>query len=77
MFPTVSTDSEAHQWVAPTKPKPSLYKASASHCFAGDTVEALGDGLEPTSSNDHSIPRFTWWTTAARKSGCNTTWASR
>src|SRR5207302_7011145 len=26
-----------------------------------DTVEALTDGLEPKNSNDHSIPRFTWW----------------
>jgi hypothetical protein len=24
-------------------------------------VDALSDGLEPTNSNDHSIPRFTWW----------------
>jgi hypothetical protein len=24
-------------------------------------VEALIDGLEPKSSNDHDIPRFTWW----------------
>lgn len=42
-------------------PKPSPYKTSASHCFGGDTVEALADGMEPTSSGDHSIPRLTWW----------------
>ena len=41
--------------------KPSIYKATASHCNESDTVEALGDGLEPTSSNDQGIPRFTWW----------------
>ncbi len=60
-FPTIGTGSDAHEWVAPPKPKPAAYKASASHCFESDTVDALSDGLEPTNSNDHSIPRFTWW----------------
>ncbi len=60
-FPTVSMAADAHEWVAPPKPKPSAYKASASHCGDSDTVEALGDGLEPMNSNDHLIPRFTWW----------------
>ena len=45
----------------PIKPRPSLFRATASHCFENDTVEALGDGLAPTNSNDQSIPRFTWW----------------
>ncbi len=36
-------------------------KPSASHCFERDTVAALNDGVEPSGSNDHSIPRFTWW----------------
>jgi hypothetical protein len=26
-----------------------------------DTVEAMIDGRIPKSSNDHDIPRFTWW----------------
>jgi len=60
-FPTIGSEADAHEWIAPAKPKPSAYKASASHCFESDTVEALSDGLEPTASNDHSIPRFTWW----------------
>jgi len=60
-FPTVSTAPDAYEWKAPLRPKPSAYKPSASHCFANDTIEALGDGLEPANSNDHSIPRFTWW----------------
>jgi hypothetical protein len=60
-FPTVSTAADAHEWVAPPKPKPSAYRASASHCNDSDTVEALGDGLEPMNSNNHLIPRFTWW----------------
>jgi hypothetical protein len=62
-FPTVSDAPGAHQWHPSLsggdgKPK---YHASASHCFAGDTLDALSDGLEPENSNDHEIPRFTWW----------------
>jgi DUF1680 family protein len=38
-----------------------LTQASASHCHAADAVEALNDGIEPRNSNDHDIPRFTWW----------------
>jgi hypothetical protein len=60
-FPVIGTGPDAREWVAPSKPKPSLYKASASHCFEGDSVEALGDGQEPSSSNDHNVPRMTWW----------------
>jgi hypothetical protein len=60
-FPTATTGAEGHVWTPPSKPKPSLYKASASHCNDNDTVEALGDGLEPNSSNDQTIPRMTWW----------------
>jgi hypothetical protein len=40
--------------------KAGAAKASASHVFVNDTVEALNDGLEPSSSGDHSIARFTW-----------------
>jgi hypothetical protein len=61
-FPTVTTDSQiGHVWQPPALPKVSKYKASASHCFESDTVEAIGDGLLPQNSNDHNIPRFTWW----------------
>src|SRR2546421_360502 len=34
---------------------------SPSRCFGRDSVEAMIDGREPKSSNDNSIPRFTWW----------------
>jgi hypothetical protein len=34
-------------------------KASASHVH--DTLRALHDQLDPQSSGDHAIPRFTWW----------------
>jgi hypothetical protein len=61
-FPTVTTDSKiGHVWQPPALPKPSKYKMTASHCYESDTVEAIGDGLLPQSSNDHDIPRFTWW----------------
>ena len=61
MFPVIGDGPDANDWVAPAQPKPAGYQASASHCFSGDSVEALDDGLEPASSNDHDIPRFTWW----------------
>jgi hypothetical protein len=61
MFPVIGTGPDAHEWVAPSKPKPLLYKATASYCHEGDTLDALGDGLEPRTSNDHDIPRMTWW----------------
>ncbi len=36
-------------------------RVNASHCFANDTLTALNDGALPKSSNDHGIPRMTWW----------------
>jgi DUF1680 family protein len=36
-------------------------KPSASCCWRGDTVSALNDQIEPASSDDTKIPRFTWW----------------
>jgi hypothetical protein len=61
MFPVIGDGPDAHDWIAPRKPTPSAYKASASHCFTSDTLEALGDGLVPARSDDELIPRFTWW----------------
>jgi hypothetical protein len=55
-FPVIGEGAGAHEWTAPKAPP-----VSASHCSEGDTVEAMIDGLEPKNSNDHSIPRFTWW----------------
>jgi hypothetical protein len=60
-FPVISDGPTAHRWVAPVLPRPSLFKASASHCHSGDAVDAMCDGLDPKNSNDHDIPRFTWW----------------
>lgn len=36
-------------------------KVSVSHCFERDTITAINDGIEPADSNDHSIPRHSWW----------------
>jgi hypothetical protein len=58
-FPTIGTGPNAHEWVAPPQPKPSPFKPSASHVH--DDLRAMNDGLEPANSNDHDIPRFTWW----------------
>jgi hypothetical protein len=33
----------------------------ASHVNPTDTLLALNDGILPKSSNDHSLPRMTWW----------------
>jgi len=55
-FPVIGGGTDAREWTTPKAPP-----VSASHCFEGDTVEAMVDGLEPKNSNDHSIPRFTWW----------------
>jgi hypothetical protein len=62
-FPTVSAAPDAHKWHAalPAGTGKPAYQASASHCFSGDTLDALSDGIEPQNSNDHDIPRMTWW----------------
>jgi hypothetical protein len=56
-FPTIGSGPDAHEWKEPPKTTP----ATASHCWQADTVAALSDNLLPRSSNDQSIPRFTWW----------------
>ncbi len=55
-FPTIGDGPDARPWAAPL-----AVKATASHAFQGDTIDALNDGLVPESSSDHDIPRFTWW----------------
>ncbi len=56
-FPTIGAGPDAHEWLSSKQPVPT----TASHCWGGDTVKALSDGLLPRNSNDSSIPRFTWW----------------
>lgn len=60
-FPTIGTGPDAHDWVAPPVPFRSTWKATASHVYGGDTLEALNDHVEPSASNDETVPRFTWW----------------
>ena len=55
-FPVIGQGPDAQVWVAP-KPLPIV----ASHCWENDTVEALMTPRAPKSSNDQSLPRFTWW----------------
>ena len=43
-----------------TKPAPPDPWA-VSYCHEGDSVEACFDGQVPKNSNDHSVPRMTWW----------------
>jgi hypothetical protein len=47
--------------VPPPPTTASTSRASASHCWPPDSVDALNDQVEPKNSNDHSIPRHTWW----------------
>jgi hypothetical protein len=57
VFPTIGSGPDAHDWVAP----PAHASHTASHCFEGDSLDALSDGLIPRRSNDQAVPRFTWW----------------
>ncbi len=58
-FPVIGDGPDAHQWNGPPEVLP--YSPAASHCFSGDTVEAMCDQLIPSSSDDHSIQRMTFW----------------
>jgi hypothetical protein len=53
-FPVVSDAANATEWPAPKVP---VNAAS----FVHDDIDAVSDGIEPKSSNDDSIPRFTFW----------------
>ena len=50
---------ESEQFTDPA-PAPGI-KASASHTGNGDGTAAMFDRIEPESSNDQNIPRFTFW----------------
>lgn len=52
--------------VSKAEPRPvptiaSQSKISASHRWRSDRLEALNDQVEPANSNDHGVPRLTWW----------------
>jgi DUF1680 family protein len=50
-----------HARLPPPPTIASRARASASHCWASDTVAALNDQVLPESSGDHGLPRLTWW----------------
>ncbi|MCC6671481.1 MAG: glycoside hydrolase family 127 protein [Planctomycetes bacterium] len=52
-FPRAGDAEHGHAWTLPPEPP------EASHVH--DDPEALRDGVLPKDSDDHSIPRFTWW----------------
>lgn len=54
-FPTLSDGPDAREW------KTSAHAPSASYVNPSDTIDALSDGVEPSSSADQGVPRFTWW----------------
>ena len=57
-FPLIGPGEDAVVWTPP----PALrFPARASHCWQGDTVAAVADGVLPSSSGDRSIPRLTFW----------------
>ncbi|MBT7302921.1 MAG: hypothetical protein HN849_25540, partial [Victivallales bacterium] len=45
---------------APNK-KTAGVTVKVSYCHSGDAMSAINDGLSPKNSDDHSIPRHTWW----------------
>jgi len=59
-FPVVSDAPTAHEWKGAPKFKTPI-PARASHVFGGDSVDAMSNGMNPSSSDDQGIPRFTWW----------------
>jgi hypothetical protein len=57
-FPRISNGPDGKDWPAPPEAR---YRTSASHCWEGDSTDALCDDVLPRSSADQGIPRFTWW----------------
>jgi hypothetical protein len=56
-FPRID-NKNGKDWPPPPKPK---YLATASHCWDGDSLDAMCDDIVPKNSNDQGIDRFTWW----------------
>ena len=59
-FPVVGNGPDAHDW--PAGPV-ARFGPTASHCYDGDSVLALSDGVVPgeAGSADNGIPRLTFW----------------
>lgn len=58
-FPVVDDGPDARAW--PPPPEAWSWRATASHCFQYDTLEALRDGKVPGAEPEPRFPRFTWW----------------
>jgi len=59
-------------------PLPSLAskaKATASFCHDNDSLDSASDGIDPKNSNDHGIPRMTWWDHRGTKEWIQYEWA--
>ena len=57
-FPVIGDGPDAKEWPEAAK---TACRVTASHCFEGDSADAVADGLLPKRSGDHDIPRLTWW----------------
>ena len=60
-FPWIGEGPGATEWQRPPTPDTGKIPAKASHCNPGDTLVALSDEKLPKHSDDHDIPRMTWW----------------
>lgn len=60
-FPVIGAAADAHEWAPPPTAAGPTGQAATSASHVHDTLDALNDGILPTSSADQSIPRFTWW----------------
>jgi hypothetical protein len=57
-FPTVTEGSDGHVWQAPPR---CVAKAAGSFAELPWMPQVLFYGIEPASSHDQTVPRFTWW----------------
>ena len=55
-FPVIGEGPGAREWEPPPPPR-----HEASYSCPWDMIDAVSDGAAPKSSNDTSLPRFTWW----------------
>jgi Beta-L-arabinofuranosidase, GH127 len=60
-FPVIGEGIDAHEWSAPDKPFGLAGQATVSASFVHDDLESIRYKATPSSSNDQSIPRLTWW----------------
>ncbi|RIK77343.1 MAG: six-hairpin glycosidase [Planctomycetota bacterium] len=54
-------DSKANARISPLPTIASTSRVSASHSHSSDSPAAMNDQIDPKASNDHDIPRHTWW----------------